>query len=81
MYVTWQEHTVNWNNHFDRLKATYEKEEESNHIDNLLNYADTQSKDENEQLATNTLKKTAQANIADLAISFHESIKFIESTT
>ena len=39
--------TDNWNNHFDKLKATYEKEQESNVIDNLLKYADKQSQDEN----------------------------------
>ena len=39
--------TDNWNNHFDKLKATYQKEQESNDIDNLLKYADKQSGDEN----------------------------------
>ena len=39
--------TDNWNNHFDKLKATYQKEQESNDIDNLLKYADKQSEDEN----------------------------------
>ena len=32
--------TDNWNNHFDKLKATCQKEQESNDIDNLLKYAD-----------------------------------------
>ena len=36
----------NWNDHFDKLKATHEKERESNDIDNLLKYADKQSQDE-----------------------------------
>ena len=39
--------TNNWNDHFDKLKATYEKEQESNNIDNLLKYADKQSQNEN----------------------------------
>ena len=39
--------TANWNDHFDKLKATYEKEQESNDIDNLLKYADKQSQNEN----------------------------------
>ena len=39
--------TDNWNNHFDKLKATYQKEQESNDIDNLIKYADKQSVDEN----------------------------------
>ena len=39
--------TDNWNNHFDKLKATYQKEQESNDTDNLLKYADKQSEDEN----------------------------------
>ena len=39
--------TDNWNDHFDRLKSTYEKKQESNDIDNLLKYADKQSQDEN----------------------------------
>ena len=39
--------TDNWNDHFDQLKATYEKEQESNDIDTLLKYADKQSQDEN----------------------------------
>ena len=37
----------NWNDHFDKLKTTYEKEQESNDIDDLLKYADKQSQDEN----------------------------------
>ena len=36
-----------WNDHFDKLKATCEKEQESNDIDNLLKYADKQSQNEN----------------------------------
>ena len=32
--------TDNWNDHFDKLKTTYKKEQESNDIDNLLKYAD-----------------------------------------
>ena len=32
--------TDNWNDHFNELKATYEKEQESNNMDNLLKYAD-----------------------------------------
>ena len=39
--------TANWKDHFDKLKATYEKEQESNDIDNLLKYADKQSQNEN----------------------------------
>ena len=39
--------TDNWNDHFDKLKATYEKKQESNGIYNLLKYADKQSQDEN----------------------------------
>ena len=39
--------TDDWNYHFDELKATYEKEQEPNDIDNLLKYADKQSQDEN----------------------------------
>ena len=35
--------TDNWNDHFYKLKAIYEEEEESNDIDNLLKYADKQS--------------------------------------
>ena len=39
--------TDNWNDCFDKLKATYEKEQELNDIDNLLKYADNQSQNEN----------------------------------
>ena len=39
--------TDNWNDHFDKLKATYEKRQESNDIDDLLKYADNKSQDEN----------------------------------
>ena len=39
--------TDNWNNNFDKLKVTYEKEQESNDIDNLLKYAGKQSQDKN----------------------------------
>ena len=39
--------TDNWNDHFDKLKATYEKEQESNDIDNLLKYPDKQFQEEN----------------------------------
>ena len=39
--------TDNWNDHFDKLKATYEKEQESNDIDNLLKYGNKQSQNEN----------------------------------
>ena len=39
--------TDNWNHCFDKLKATYEKEQESNDIENLLKYADNQSQNEN----------------------------------
>ena len=39
--------TDNWNDRFDKLKATYEKEHESNNIDNLLGYPDKQSQTEN----------------------------------
>ena len=39
--------TDNWNDHFDKLKATYEKEQESNDTDNLLKYGDKQSQNEN----------------------------------
>ena len=40
-------HADNWNDHFDELKATYEKEQEWNDIDNLLKYSDEQSQNEN----------------------------------
>ena len=39
--------TDNWDDYFDKLKTTYEKEEESNYIDNLLKYSDKQSQDGN----------------------------------
>ena len=42
-----ERNTDNWNDHFDQLKALYEKEQESNDIDTLLKYADKQSQDEN----------------------------------
>ena len=49
--------TDNWNNHFDKLKATYQKEQESNDIDNLLKYADKQSEDENVAANNNYMQK------------------------
>ena len=48
--------TDNWDDHFNKLKATYEKEQESNNIDNLLTYVDKQSQDEN-VAANNKYKK------------------------
>ena len=39
--------TDNWSKYFDELKATYEKEQESNDIDNLLTYTNKQSQNEN----------------------------------
>ena len=70
--------TDNWNNRFDKLKARYEKEHESNNIVNLLGYPDKQSQTEN--VAANskyTQKKTTRANITDRTTDFYESIKFI----
>ena len=69
--------TDNWNNHFDKLKATYQKEQELNDIDNLLKYADKTSEDENVTANNKCMQKTAWANITDRATDFHESIKFI----
>ena len=42
-----KKNTDNWNDHFDKLKATNEKKQESNDIDSLLEYADKQSQNEN----------------------------------
>ena len=49
--------TDNWDDYFDKLKTTYEKEEESNYIDNLLKYSDKQSQDGNVAAILNTRKK------------------------
>ena len=70
--------TDNWDDYFDKLKTTYEKEEESNYIDNLLKYSDKQSQDGNVAANTKyTQKKTTRANITDLAADFLGGIRFI----
>ena len=66
--------TDNWNDHFDKLKATYKKEQESNNIDNLLKYVDKQSQNENAAANNNCTQKITRANFTDHATDFHECI-------
>ena len=68
--------TDNWNDHFDKLKATYEKKQ-SNDIDNLLKHPDKQFQDENVAANNKYTLKTTRVNITDHATDFHENIKSI----
>ena len=69
--------TDNWNDYSDKLKATYEKEQEWNDIDDLLKYADKQFQNENVAGNNKCTQKTTWVNITDHATNLKESIKFI----